>query len=205
MLAVPFGAGGGGGINGCCSPRRRRPRSLAGPWKFKVGEAWFRPDGQRTNKIPSITYNAMLAPLVPFPVKGVIWYQGESNSNNDAQAAAYRDQFQTLIRSWRTAWNTGPFPFLWVQLPNFGAPDSVPPMRAAWALQRESMDAALALPNTGRAIAIDAGDGGILHPTTKAIVGERLARVALAQVYGRNVTALGPTYRAHTVRGDTMS
>lgn len=200
--------GGGGGINDGVSLAFAdgTTRALAGQWKFKVGEAWFRPDGQRTNKIPSITYNSMIHPLLPLPIAGVIWYQGESNSNNDAQAVAYRDQFRMMIESWRGAWTDGrtAFPFFWVQLPNFGTPDTVPPVHAAWALQRESMDAALTLPNTGRAIAIDAGDGGILHPTTKEIVGQRLARVALAQVYKRNVAALGPTYRSHTVRGDTV-
>src|ERR1051325_9031530 len=106
-------------------------------------------DGQRTNKIPAITYNQMVHPLLPMAIKGVIWYQGESNANSDAQGRAhpdqfrpmihnrcgdaqgraYRDQFRTMITSWRQAFNggkRGDFPFLWVQLPGYTRPDSVP-------------------------------------------------------------------------------
>jgi sialate O-acetylesterase len=216
--------GGGGGINGAVtlSFGGGSPRSLAGRWKFKVGEVSFKPDGQHINKIPTILYNRMLHPLLPFAIKGVIWYQGESNSNTVAQAAAYRDQFSSLITSWRREWGeedrrekdvilrseatkdrspSTAFPFLWVQLPNFGAVDASPPMQAGWATQRESMEAALSLPNTGRAITIDVG--GDLHPPNKQDVGARLARVALRTVYGRAIVASGPTYKSHRVLGDT--
>ena len=122
------------------------------------------------------------------------------------QATAYRDQFAALIRSWRTKWNAGgeALPFLWVQLPNFGAADSTPPLRAAWATQRESMDAALALPSTGRAIAIDVGEANDIHPRNKQDVGARLARVARSVVYHERTLSSGPTYRSHTVRADTV-
>ncbi|MGH7619553.1 MAG: sialate O-acetylesterase, partial [Gemmatimonadaceae bacterium] len=200
--------GGGGGINGPVSlafwDGGKRP--LDGRWKFKVGEVSFRLDEQRVNKIPSVAYNQMLHPLLPFPIKGVIWYQGESNANTAEQAEAYRDQFLTLIRSWRGSWAGGrdAFPFLWVQLPNFGASDSAPQARPAWALQRASMTSALSLPNTGQAITIDVGDANNLHPTNKLDVGRRLALVAERRVYGRDVVASGPTYRSHTVVGDTV-
>ena len=183
ILAVRVAdGGGGGGINGAAALvfGDGTQRSLAGAWKFKVGEVSFQPDGQQINKVPSVLYNKMLHPLLPFAIKGVLWYQGESNANNVPQAAAYRGQFTTLIDSWRHAWGSGreAFPFLWVQLPNFGKPDSVPPATAAWATQRESMAAALSLPKTGQAIAIDVGEGE-LHPRNKQDVGARLARVAL--------------------------
>ena len=201
--------GGGGGINGAASLAFAdgTERSLAGRWKFKVGEASFKPDGQRINKIPTILYNRMLHPLLPFAIKGVIWYQGESNANNVAQAAAYRDQFSSLITSWRREWGSGrgTFPFLWVQLPNFGKRGQLRRRRSpGWATQRESMAAALSLPNTGQAIAIDVGEAGDIHPRNKLDVGVRLARVALKTVYGRRIVASGPTYRSHHVLGDTI-
>jgi sialate O-acetylesterase len=200
--------GGGGGINGAVSLAfaNRTRRSLAGQWKFKVGEVSFRPDGQRINKLPGVLYNKMLHPILRFPIKGVLWYQGESNANNMEQATAYRAQFDVLIRSWRGDWRSGDgvVPFLWVQLPNFGTPDSAPPASAAWATQRESMAAALSLPRTGQAIAIDVGDATNIHPRNKQDVGARLARVAEKVVYGQKPIASGPTYRSHRVRGDTV-
>ncbi len=200
--------GGGGGINGAVSLvfADGTERSLAGQWKFKVAEVSIRPDGQRINKLPSVLYNKMLHPLLAFPIKGVLWYQGGSNANNMQQAAAYRGQFESLIGSWRHDWRSSgtDFPFLWVQLPNFGPPDSVPRASAAWATQRESMAAALALPNTGQAIAIDVGDANDIHPRNKQDVGARLARVARRVAYGQTLVASGPTYRAHRLRGDTV-
>jgi sialate O-acetylesterase len=199
--------GGGGGIAGAVTLRSGDGTTIpfAGPWKFRVGQVSFAPDGQRINKLPAVSYNAMIAPLLPFAIKGVIWYQGESNANDVAQATAYRAQFDRLIRSWRHDWRASDerFPFLWVQLPNFGRTDTVPPApaAAAWAAQRESMDAALALPNTGRAVTIDVGEADDIHPRDKQDVGDRLARVALAVAYGRPVVASGPTYRSHEVRG----
>jgi sialate O-acetylesterase len=199
--------GGGGGINGAATLTLAAGRSqtLAGQWKFRIGKVAFVADGQRINKIPAVAYNSMIAPLASFAIRGVIWYQGESNANDAAQARAYAPQFASLIESWRELWGSSAaaLPFLWVQLPNFGPPDSVPPSpaAAAWALQRESMDAALRLPNTGRAITIDVGGAEELHPRDKLDVGERLARVALAGTYHRPVAASGPTYRSFRIDG----
>jgi len=198
--------GGGGGISG--EPAllyvevngTRRP--LAGAWRFKVGEVSIRPDAQRINKVPTVLYNAMLHPLLPFPIKGVIWYQGESNANTVEQAAAYRQSFQSLITSWRREWSGagGDFPFLWVQLPNYGPVDSVPPAASGWATLRESQAAALTLPKTGQAVAIDLGGPNDLHPRNKQDAGARLALTARAVAYGQSVVASGPTYRRHVVR-----
>lgn len=202
--------GGGGGING--DPTQvyldvvgvRRP--LAGTWKFRVGQVAMQPDGQHINKIPTILYNQMLHPLQRVPVKGVIWYQGESNANNGQQAAEYRPLFEKLITSWRREWSgaDSTFPFLWAQLPNYGRPDSTPPAHAAWPTQRESMSAALNLPNTGQAITIDVGEADNLHPLDKQDVGRRLALVARKVAYGQSVVASGPTYRRHAVRDGRM-
>jgi len=197
--------GGGGGIYG--DPASvyvevggvRRP--LAGPWRFKVGMVSFKPDGQRINKVPSILYNRMIHPLLGFPIKGVIWYQGESNANTMEQATEYRRLFSTLITSWRSEWHgSGSFPFLWVQLPNYGTVDSIPPATSTWATVRESQAAALSLPNTGQVVAIDLGGATELHPRNKQAVGARLARVARNVAYGQHVAASGPTYRRHSTR-----
>src|SRR5678816_4084148 len=111
----------------------------------------FQPDGQRINKIPTVLYNRMIHPLLGFPIKGALWYQGESNANNVADAAEYRRLFSGMITSWRREWrgSAPSFPFLWVQLPNYGSVDLEPPAQAPWATLRESQAAALALPNTG--------------------------------------------------------
>jgi sialate O-acetylesterase len=200
--------GGGGGINGAVSLRRAdgSSTSLAGNWKFAVEQLSFAEDGQVINKVPSVLYNRMVHPIVRFPVKGFIWYQGESNANNLAQAQAYRAQFATLINSWRRAWTPSrdTLPFLWVQLPNYGPPSVSPPASSAWASQRESMDAALSLPKTGRAIAIDVGEPADIHPRNKRDPGQRLALVAQRVAYGRAVQDAGPTMRSMSTRGDTI-
>jgi sialate O-acetylesterase len=203
--------GGGGGIYG--SPAAlylevggvRRP--LAGDWRFKVGMVSFQPDGQRINKIPTILYNRMIHPLLGFPIKGVIWYQGESNANSVEQAAAYRRLFRDMISSWRGEWrgSNPEFPFLWVQLPNYGPVDSLPPANSDWATARESQAAALALPNTGQVVAIDLGQAEELHPRNKQDVARRLALVARAVAYGERVISSGPTYRRHTVQGSRVT
>lgn len=209
VLAVRVAdGGGGGGINAAVSiaSAGSAPRSLAGNWKFKVGAVAMNRDGQQINKVPTVLYNKMIVPLLPFPIKGVIWYQGESNANNVGQASAYRAQFATLIDSWRHEWKEGDarFPFLWVQLPNYGTPDSVPPSQSTWATQRESMAAALRLPATGQAIAIEVGEAENLHPTNKQDVGARLALVARAVAYNQHVLASGPTYKSHVARGSRI-
>jgi sialate O-acetylesterase len=177
-------------------------RDLAGEWRFRAGAIFEKSfeermrDGQRINHTPTLLYNKMVNPLRDFPIAGVLWYQGESNANNDAQGLAYRSQFNALVTSWRKEFSASArdIPFLWVQLPNYGAPDSVPPRSAAWALVRESMDAALSLPKTGRAVTIDIGEGDNIHPRNKEDAGVRLARVALATAYGKHVEFEGPSF-----------
>lgn len=201
---------GDGGVTGGSAPPTLTvggaSQSLAGTWKFRVGVVSFNEDGQHINKIPSILYNRMVHPLLRFPIKGVIWYQGESNSNNDAQARAYQAQFAKLITSWRSAWAsaTPAFPFLWVQLPNYGTVDVQPPMTAGWALLRESQNAALSLPNTAQAVTVDIGENEVLHPTNKQDVGHRLALGARAVAYREPVAYVGPTYRSMRTVGDSV-
>ena len=209
VLAVRVSdGGGGGGINGSVSLRFAdgTTRSLAGQWKFKVGAVAFGNDGQRLNKIPTIAYNRMINPILAYPIKGVLWYQGESNANNVQQAKAYRGQLQSLITSWRAEFLSGQraFPFFWIQLPNYNPADSIPSTNAAWATIRESMQAALSLRNTGQVVTIDLGGATELHPRNKQDVGARLARIVRKVAYGQNVIASGPTYHSQVTSGDTV-
>jgi sialate O-acetylesterase len=201
--------GGGGGIHG--DPALlyvdvggvRRP--LTGDWKFKVGVISLGADGQHLNKVPTLLYNKMVHPLLPYPMKGVLWYQGESNADRYEDAVAYRGLFAGMISSWRSAWGGEAFPFLWVQLANYMATDAEPVSRSAWATLRESQSAALALPNTGQAVIIDIGATDDIHPTNKQDVGARLALAAEHVAYGRRLVYSGPVHRRHAVNAGRVT
>lgn len=197
--------GGGGGIYGepglvYVQVAGEKPRRLAEQWKFKPDRVTLSLD-DRQNQVETLLYNKMIHPLQPYPIKGVIWYQGESNAD-PASAFKYRDQFADMIRSWRHAWGQGDFPFLWVQLANFisggDTADSSP-----WAVLRESQSAVLSLPNTAQAVIIDVGNPSDIHPKDKQTVGHRLALAALHDVYGKkNIVYSGPTLRDVRIDGD---
>lgn len=201
--------GGGGGIYGDPSLLYlevggvRRP--LHDPWMFRVGVVTVKPDGQRINKVPTVLYNKMVQPLLPYPIKGVIWYQGESNADRLEDAAAYRALFADMITSWRGAWGLGDFPFLWVQLPNYMAPVAEPSPTSNWATLRESQTAALRLPRTGQAVVIDLGEAGDIHPKNKHDVGVRLAAIARTVAYGQPVANSGPAFRRFSVGGNRVT
>jgi sialate O-acetylesterase len=147
---------------------------------------------------PTGLYNGMIAPLLPFGIRGAIWYQGESNAG---RAYQYRKLFPTMIRCWRKAWGQGDFPFLFVQLANF-TPRFATPRESDWAELREAQTMTLSLPKTGMAVAIDIGEANDIHPRNKQDVGKRLAAAAGAVAYGnRTEEYSGPMYRALTVRG----
>ena len=147
---------------------------------------------------PSTLWNGMVAPLVPFAIRGVIWYQGESNAG---RAEQYRVLFPTMIRAWRKAWGQGDVPFHFVQLANF-RPRQEAPGESAWAELRETQRLTLAeVPNTGMAVTIDIGEARDIHPKNKQDVGARLARLALAQDYGERVVPSGPMFRKMTRDG----
>jgi len=146
------------------------------------------PVGPGTAYAPGALYEGMIAPLAPYALRGFLWYQGESNVG---RAAAYAELFPALIRAWRAAWAADPAPaFLFVQLPNYS--DHRPDGRA-WAALREAQAAALALPGTGMAVAIDGDEPDNLHPTDKRGVAGRLARLAVASAPGLAVETSGPT------------
>jgi len=137
-------------------------------------------------------YNGMIHPVVPYGLRGALWYQGESNAIS-RQSWAYRGLLHALINDWRSLWGLGSFPFLVVQLPDWlMAPEL--PADDMWAEMRESQAAALELENTGLTVTLDIGDADDIHPTNKHDVGERLALNALRIAYGHDILDTGPTY-----------
>lgn len=155
------------------------------------------PLGPGNPHTPCGLFNGMIAPLIPYALRGVIWYQGESNV---ARAADYPALFSTLIESWRKAWGQGAFPFLFVQLANYMSA-SEQPGESQWAELREAQAATLRTPHTGMAVAIDIGDAADIHPANKQDVGKRLALNALSRVYGfKDVVPSGPLL-SKAVRG----
>lgn len=134
---------------------------------------------------PGVLFNAMIAPLIPYGIRGVLWYQGESNAN-DRYVAFYEDQMRLLVEDWRARWGEE-LPFAWVQLANFTARG-----RTGWPELREAQRRALTLPRTGMVVTIDIGDPNDIHPRNKQDVGRRLAMWAAGTVYGRDVAISGP-------------
>ena len=152
----------------------------------------------RGNARPGNIYNGVLKPTIGYGIRGVIWYQGESNSG---RAYQYRDMFPLLIQSWRDEWAQGDFPFYWVQLADFLA-ESSEPKDSAWAELREAQTMTLSrLPHTGQAVIIDIGEGRDIHPKDKQDVAMRLARWALARDYGLRIAHQSPTFKSMSIEG----
>jgi sialate O-acetylesterase len=148
------------------------------------------PQGPGHPNTPSGLYNAMIAPLAPYAIRGVIWYQGEANAS-EAHAYKYRRLFADMIEDWRARWGEGDFPFLFVQLANFKS-------NAWWPVLRESQTETLGLRNTGMAVTIDIGESNDIHPKNKQDVGRRLALAALHVAYHGTEDYSGPMYRQAT-------
>jgi sialate O-acetylesterase len=152
-------------------------------WKLKGG--------------PSGLFNGKVVNLVPYTLRGMLWYQGEGNANSNP--GLYHKQLTQLVTSWRTLWQDE-VPFAWVQLPNFTSPGE------GWPRVRESMLKTLALPKTGMAITIDLGDAKDIHPKNKQDVGKRLSLWALGTVYGKNVPAIsGPLPADSNISGNAIT
>jgi sialate O-acetylesterase len=162
------------------------------------------PDGGPYNNfMVGNLYNAMIAPLIPYAIKGVIWYQGESNCNNSKQ---YRVVFPIMITDWREKWGQGNFPFLFVQLPNISTPATEPVQdKDRWPGIREAQAEAMSLPNTGMATIIDVGDPDEVHGKDKIDVGIRLSLIAKHLVYGEDIVHTGPTYDSMKVEGNKIA
>jgi sialate O-acetylesterase len=145
--------------------------------------------------IPSGLFNAMINPIIPFALNGVIWYQGEDNASPSA-ALEYAKLFPAMITGWRTLWKQGDFPFLYVQLANLAQR-----YRDNWPLVREAQFKTLSLPKTGMAVTIDIGTPYFIHPPDKADVGLRLSLLARHIAYGENIVCSGPLYDSIKVDG----
>ncbi len=152
------------------------------------------------NSYPTLLFNGMINPLIPYGIKGAIWYQGEGNAG---RAFQYRRVFSDMIKDWRAQWDQGDFPFLFVQLANFMKADSIP-VESTWAELREAQSMTLALPKTGMASAIDVGNALDIHPKDKQTVGNRLALSALTVAYRQPIENLGPVYKEMKIIGNTV-
>jgi len=150
------------------------------------------PDALREYRIAASIYDGMIAPLMPFYIRGALWYQGESN---EARAQQYEILLPTMIKAWRERWAEGDFPFGIVQLPNYRDPKP-DPADEPWSHIREAQRrTVVSTPNTGLIVTIDIGEAHDIHPKNKLDVGKRMARWALADVYGQKITKSGPMFR----------
>lgn len=153
------------------------------------------------NARPGNIFGGVVHPTLGYGIKGVIWYQGESNAG---RAWEYAQLFPFMIEQWRAEWGQGDFPFYWVQLADF-KPELPEPGDSQWAELRESQTRSLSLPNTGEAVIIDLGEANDIHPKNKHDVAARLVRWALARDYGYQLEPQSPTYRAMEVAGNTAT
>ena len=153
---------------------------------------------------PANLYNGMIAPIIPYAFRGAVWYQGESNAGKPI-SHLYGLQLTTLIQDWRTRWGHE-FPFAWVQLPDFKAPQQAPvELFQSWPVIREQMLKTLSLPKTGMAITLGLGEEKDIHPKNKQGIGQRLSLWALGEVYGQKIPASsGPLLQNHTVKGASI-
>jgi sialate O-acetylesterase len=190
--------GGDGGIHGDASMLHLLVGShnvpLEGTWHYQV-ESAAGASSVGPNDYPTLLYNAMINPLVPYTIEGALWYQGEANAG---RAYQYRTAFPLMITDWRKHWGQGDFPFYFVQLASFGADEGNSEKGSSWAELREAQAFTRKLPNTGMAVTTDIGNHDDIHPRNKLDVGLRLAAIALANTYGQNIVCNGP-------RGEKMT
>ena len=193
---------GGGGIYGDPADLKIQFKDsnlpLEGLWKFNVVQVKI---SVSPNSYPSLLYNAMVNPLVPYAIEGVLWYQGEANV---WRANQYKKAFPLMIQDWRTKWNQGNFPFYYVQLSTFDEFGGNSKKGSRWAELREAQSETLKIPNTGMAVTTDIGNAKDIHPTNKQDVGLRLAAIALNNVYGKKQVFSGPTYKSQEINGNQI-
>jgi sialate O-acetylesterase len=178
---------------------------LKGYWQYKVGEVFIPLRGFggfdfSAQNAPTALYNAMVAPEINFTIKGIVWYQGESNAGN---ASEYAKLQPAMIADWRNKWKEGNIPFLYVQLPGFGDYNYLP-SESQWAVLREAQLQSLSVPNTAMAVAIDLGEWNDIHPDRKKPVGDRLALAAEKIAYGENIVYSGPLYQSSAIDGNKI-
>jgi sialate O-acetylesterase len=173
---------------------------LAGRWPVKLGlpkgSIPPSPVSFQDRNCPTVLFNGMITPLIPYALAGIIWYQGESNTWNAAQ---YQTLFPLMIGDWRRHWGEGELPFLYVQLANYFQ-HATEPGESDWAELRDAQRRTLAVGNTGMAVAIDIGDSLDIHPRNKQEVGRRLGLIARSRVYGERIEFSGPLYESMMVK-----
>ncbi len=179
-------------------------KDISGDWKYKVAvdlkKTGYKPNvNPDSPHNPTTLYNAMIAPIVPYGIKGAIWYQGESNAD---RAYQYRTLFPLMISDWRLQWGYE-FPFYFVQLANFMGKNNEP-VESAWAELREAQLQTLNLENTGMAVIIDIGDELDIHPKNKQDVGIRLALEARKKTYDQNIVSSGPIYKSYQIENEKI-
>ena len=190
---------GGGGIYGDAAAMKltveKNVLSLSGEWMFRVESITGKGvnAAMGPNDFPSILFNGMINPLLPYTIKGAIWYQGETNAG---RAYEYRTAFPLMINDWRQHWKQGDFPFLFVQLSTYGSADANSNNGSAWAELREAQAMTLSLPNTWMAVTTDIGNPKDIHPKNKQDVGIRLAAIALHDLYEKQGEYTGPVYQS---------
>ena len=177
-----------------------REISLAGDWSFRVARIVMN-TAMGPNSAPTLLFNAMINPLIPYTIRGAIWYQGEANAG---RAYQYRKAFPLMITDWRQHWKEGDFPFYFVQLASWNADNGNSQRGSTWAELREAQAMTLSLPNTGMAVTTDIGNSIDIHPKDKQDVGKRLAFIALNNLYGQTMEYSGPVYQSMQVDGQKV-
>lgn len=178
-------------------------KNLYGEVTFADKQAAAEKEGKPVspNSYPAILFNGMINPLIPFAIKGAIWYQGESNA---LRAVQYRKAFPLMIKDWRDRWGQGDFPFYFVQLASYAANNGNSAVGSSWGELRESQTLTLGLPHTGMAVTMDIGVSNDIHPRNKQDVGARLAAIALNNDYGMKREYSGPMYQSMQVDGNKI-
>ncbi|GAA3759844.1 sialate O-acetylesterase [Flavobacterium ginsengiterrae] len=171
---------------------------LDGLWKFNVIKVRIEVS---PNSYPSLLYNAMVNPLVPYAIQGALWYQGEANV---WRAKQYKTAFPLMITDWRSKFKQGDFPFYFVQLSTFDEFGGNSQKGSRWAELREAQSEILKLPNTGMAVTTDIGNAKDIHPTNKQDIGLRLAAIAMNNIYGKKQVHSGPTYKSQEIKGNQI-
>ena len=179
--------------------------NLTGYWQYKVGSIntphhSFGSFGISLQNQPTALYNSMIAPLVDYTIKGFVWYQGESNADRPNE---YAKMQPAMISDWRSKWQEGNLPFLFVQLPGFMDYNYLP-SESQWAMFREAQAKSLSLPNTAMAVAIDIGEWNDIHPDLKKEVGDRLALGAEKIAYDEKIIYSGPLYKSQVIQGSKI-
>ncbi|MEX0720542.1 MAG: sialate O-acetylesterase [Balneolaceae bacterium] len=189
-----------GGNNNISLTINDKKLDLTGEWKYSNTIEPKMPKVTRYEWVPAFLYNSMIHPLAGYSMKGAIWYQGESNVEENQ---FYNELFEAMIEEWRSSWGQGDFPFLFVQLANY-LDKKDQPFDSGWARLREAQTQALQLKNTAMATTIDIGVADDIHPRNKQDVGKRLWLAAEKVVFGKDVVYSGPAYRDHSVEGNKV-